>query len=70
MPALAEKHPTIVRPSMSVWNRIDGKSIVAGYFRPRRRLDYEFARDRLRDDGATFIGREIDFITEEKVIIS
>ena len=25
---------------------------------------------RLRDDGATFIGREIDFITEEKVIIS
>jgi uncharacterized protein (TIGR02118 family) len=25
---------------------------------------------RLRDDGATFIGREIDFVTEEKVIIS
>jgi hypothetical protein len=25
---------------------------------------------RLRDEGATFIGREIDFITEEKVIIS
>src|ERR1700688_67615 len=24
----------------------------------------------LRDDGANFIGREIDFITEEKVIIS
>ncbi len=28
------------------------------------------ATRRLRDDGATFIGREIDFITEEKVIIS
>src|SRR5205823_6971492 len=28
------------------------------------------ATQRLRDDGATFIGREIDFITEEKVIIS
>lgn len=28
------------------------------------------ATKRLRDDGATFIGREIDFITEEKVIIS
>ena len=28
------------------------------------------ATTRLRDDGATFIGREIDFITEEKVIIS
>lgn len=23
----------------------------------------------LREDGATFIGREIDFITEEKIII-
>jgi uncharacterized protein (TIGR02118 family) len=28
------------------------------------------ATKRLRDDGATFIGREIDFIAEEKVIIS
>ena len=28
------------------------------------------ATQRLRDDGATFIGREIDFITEERVIIS
>jgi len=28
------------------------------------------ATKRLRDDGATFIGREIDFITEEQVIIS
>jgi uncharacterized protein (TIGR02118 family) len=28
------------------------------------------ATKRLRDDGATFIGREIDFMTEEKVIIS
>ena len=28
------------------------------------------ATKRLRDDGATFIGREIDFITEEKVIVS
>src|SRR2546421_7255980 len=28
------------------------------------------ATKRLRYDGATFIGREIDFITEEKVIIS
>ena len=28
------------------------------------------ATRRLRDDGATFIGREIDFITEEQVIIS
>jgi uncharacterized protein (TIGR02118 family) len=28
------------------------------------------ATKRLRDDGATFIGREIDFITEEKVVIS
>jgi len=28
------------------------------------------ATRRLRDDGATFIGREIDLITEEKVIIS
>src|SRR5262249_9194029 len=27
------------------------------------------ATKRLRDDGATFIGREIDFITEERVII-
>ena len=51
MPALAEKHPTIVRPSMSVWNRIDGKSIVAGYFRPRRRHDYEFAIHRFRNQG-------------------
>jgi uncharacterized protein (TIGR02118 family) len=25
---------------------------------------------RLRDDGATFIGREIDFVTEEKFVIS
>ena len=28
------------------------------------------ATKRLRDDGATFIGREIDFITEERIIIS
>ena len=28
------------------------------------------ATKRLRDDGATFIGREIDFLTEEKVVIS
>jgi len=27
------------------------------------------ATKRLRDDGATFIGREIDFITEERVIL-
>jgi len=27
------------------------------------------ATRRLRDDGATFIGREIDFVTEEKVVI-
>jgi len=27
------------------------------------------ATKRLRDDGATFIGREIDFVTEERVII-
>ena len=27
------------------------------------------ATKRLRDDGATFIGREIDFITEERVVI-
>jgi len=25
---------------------------------------------RLRDDGASFIGREIDFVAEEKVITS
>ncbi len=28
------------------------------------------ATTRLRDDGATFIGREIDFVADEKVIIS
>lgn len=28
------------------------------------------ATKRLRDDGATFIGREIDFVTEEKIVIS
>jgi uncharacterized protein (TIGR02118 family) len=28
------------------------------------------ATRRLREDGATFIGREIDFVTEEQVIIS
>lgn len=28
------------------------------------------ATKRLRDDGATFIGREIDFVAEEKVVIS
>jgi len=28
------------------------------------------ATRRLRDDGATFIGREIDFVTEEKIVIS
>jgi len=28
------------------------------------------ATKRLRDDGATFIGREIDFVTEEKLVIS
>jgi uncharacterized protein (TIGR02118 family) len=28
------------------------------------------ATKRLRDDGATFIGREIDFVADEKVIIS
>lgn len=28
------------------------------------------ATKRLRDDGATFIGREIDFVTEERIIIS
>src|SRR5262249_26749650 len=28
------------------------------------------ATKRLRDDGATFIGREIDFLTEENVVIS
>jgi uncharacterized protein (TIGR02118 family) len=27
------------------------------------------ATKRLRDDGATFIGREIDFVAEEKVVI-
>jgi uncharacterized protein (TIGR02118 family) len=28
------------------------------------------ATKRLRDDGATFIGREIDFVADEKVVIS
>ena len=28
------------------------------------------ATKRLRDDGATFIGREIDFVAEEKIVIS
>jgi uncharacterized protein (TIGR02118 family) len=28
------------------------------------------ATKQLREDGATFIGREIDFVTEEKVVIS
>ena len=28
------------------------------------------ATKRLRDDGATFIGREIDFVAEEKVVIA
>jgi uncharacterized protein (TIGR02118 family) len=28
------------------------------------------ATKRLRDDGATFIGREIDFVTEETIVIS
>jgi uncharacterized protein (TIGR02118 family) len=28
------------------------------------------ATKRLRDDGSTFIGREIDFVTEERIIIS
>ena len=28
------------------------------------------ATKRLRDDGATFIGREIDFVADEKIIIS
>ena len=40
----------------------------------KTQADYEAysaspATKRLRDDGATFIGREIDFITEEKAII-
>lgn len=34
-----------------------------------RHISNSPATKRLRDDGATFIGREIDFITEEKVII-
>jgi hypothetical protein len=45
MPALAEKLPTTVRLSMSVWNLIDGNNIVAGDFKHRRH-DYEFAIDR------------------------
>jgi hypothetical protein len=28
------------------------------------------ATKRLRDDGATFIGREMDFAAEQKVIVS
>jgi uncharacterized protein (TIGR02118 family) len=49
---------------------IDG--IAELWFKDKAALDlYQAspATKRLRDDGATFIGREIDFTTEERVII-
>jgi uncharacterized protein (TIGR02118 family) len=49
---------------------VDG--IAELWFKDRAAFDlYQSspATKRLRDDGATFIGREIDFVTEERVII-
>ena len=51
--------------------QVDG--IAEQWFRSQ--ADYEAYLNspltkRLRDDGATFIGRQIDFLAEEKVIIS
>jgi uncharacterized protein (TIGR02118 family) len=51
--------------------RVDG--IAELWFKDQAAFDaYQAspATKRLRDDGATFIGREIDFVAEEKVIIS
>jgi len=49
---------------------IDG--IAELWFKDQAAIDLyqsSTATKRLRDDGATFIGGEIDFITEERVII-
>ena len=67
--------PTSYRPRLTHYApyeiQVDG--IAELWFKDQAAFDAYSnspATKRLRDDGATFIGREIDFITEEKVIIS
>jgi uncharacterized protein (TIGR02118 family) len=64
---------TSPRKNMPTYDGLQVDGIAEQWFRSQ--ADYEAYLNspqtkRLRDDGATFIGRQIDFLCEEKVIIS
>jgi uncharacterized protein (TIGR02118 family) len=81
---LAHACPGIGRYTLTIVKSASTRKDVAGYDIQvdgiaelwfKTQADYDAysnspATTRLRDDGATFIGREIDFVTEEKIIIS
>lgn len=64
---------TSPRKNMPTYDHLQVDGIAEQWFRSQ--ADYEAYLNspktaRLRDDGATFIGRQIDFLCEEKVIIA
>mgnify|MGYP003348094971 CR=1 FL=1 len=64
---------TSPRKNMPTYDGLQVDGIAEQWFRSQ--ADYEAylsspQTKRLRDDGATFIGRQIDFLAEEKVIIA
>ena len=64
---------TSPRKNMPTYDGLQVDGIAEQWFRSQ--ADYETYLSspktaRLRDDGATFIGRQIDFLCEEKVIIA
>ena len=64
---------TSPRKNMATYDGLQVDGIAEQWFRSQ--AGYEAYLNspktaRLRDDGATFIGRQIDFLCEEKVIIS
>ena len=64
---------TSARKNMATYDNLQVDGIAEQWFRSQ--ADYEAYLNspltaRLRDDGATFIGRQIDFLAEEKVIIA
>jgi uncharacterized protein (TIGR02118 family) len=71
--ALTIINKTSARKNMPTYDGLQVDGIAEQWFRSQ--ADYEAYLNspktaRLRDDGATFIGRQIDFLCEEKVIIS
>lgn len=64
---------TTPRKNMATYDGLQVDGIAEQWFRSQ--ADYEAylaspKTARLREDGATFIGRQIDFLCEEKVIIA